>query len=262
MGVNHLEGHIFANVLSTIRELRAAARRPCRLRRPHLARARARSGASTARSARRSTTRRERRSTRSPRSSGSAIRADRSSPSLPKRAIRAAIDFPRAMMHSGDYRVLALGTQDGGHQPHPPRARSRTRDRRPRSCGLLPAGGHRRAGRQDGRGGRGVRCEDVLSGRRCRGQPVAARAPAALLCGTRAIRLAVPPLDLCTDNAVMIAAAGTWRFRTRRAAGARRGGRSRPPAGRIDRRGTADGTRRYLSALHSSHVRKMPVETP
>ena len=36
-----------------------------------------------------------------------------------------AIDFPRAMLHSGDLRLLAFRPEDRRHQPHPSRARCR-----------------------------------------------------------------------------------------------------------------------------------------
>ena len=64
IGVNHLEGHIWANFLDA-RPARAAVRRARRERRPHDARAHARAVPLRGPRARRSTTRRARRSTRS-----------------------------------------------------------------------------------------------------------------------------------------------------------------------------------------------------
>ena len=127
---------------------RAAARGAGRLGRPHLARPHARVGRVPRRSARRSTTPRARPSTRSPRCSGLGYPGGPVISTLAEEGDPAAIDFPRAMLHSGDYRVLAVRAQDGGHQPHPARAGGRPRDRRARPRRLVPAGGHRRAGRQ------------------------------------------------------------------------------------------------------------------
>ena len=68
----------------------------------------------------------------------------------------AAIDFPRAMMKSGDYAFSLSGLKTAVHQPTSATSEAgRPRDRRARPRGVVPAGGHRRAGRQGGARGRG-----------------------------------------------------------------------------------------------------------
>jgi bifunctional N6-L-threonylcarbamoyladenine synthase / protein kinase Bud32 len=206
-GVNHLEGHIFANVIadpdlkprrSSRFSSRVATRRSCTCP----------SGACTRRSARRSTMRPVRRSTRSPRCSASGIPAGRCSPA----GSRGRSDSDRLPARDDALRrlpLLALRPQDGGHQPHPARARSRAarstfptlpQASRPRSS---TSRSPRRCGRFEEYG---VQTFCLAGG-------VAANPRFARHCALRSSRegrrVSVPPITLCTDNAAMIAAAGT-----------------------------------------------------
>ena len=87
----------------------------------------------------------------------------------------AAIDFPRAMMRSGDYSFSLSGLKTAviNHIRHEQRGRSGHRPSRP--CRVLPAGGDRRPGRQGGPGGRRDRRHGVLPRGRGGGQPGVAR---------------------------------------------------------------------------------------
>ena len=212
VGVNHLEGHIFANVLADP-DRRAAAGGAARLRRAHVARARARRGASTTRSG--------------------ATLDDAAGEAFDKVAKVLGLGYPGGPVLSR----LAADGRPGG-DPVPARddalaatTTSRSRGSRPRSSptsrrergggprarpaghrGVVPGGGDRRAGREDGAGGRGVR-------RARRSASAAAWRPTrrcARRCARRSeprgVHVSVPPLDLCTDNAAMIAAAAHYRL--------------------------------------------------
>ena len=177
------------------RSARAAVHLPARERRAHAAARRARARARRSGSGRRSTMRRARRSTRAPGSSASAIRAARRSTGWRSDGDPDAFDFPVARVPGP--RLLVLGPQDRapvrGARPRPgrdgaPEGRSRglvpARDR-PRARGPARARPPRRPGLDASRSSAASRRTRSFARR----------------CPTRAFA----PLELCTDNAAMIA---------------------------------------------------------
>ena len=212
VGVNHLEGHIYAAFLD---------RRPARASRSSPSSSRAATPRSTTRRAPLTYTlvgpdprrrRRARRSTRSPSSWGSASRAGPSSSARPSAAIPSAIAFPLAQMSDGapDFSfsgIKTVGVALRASATGPLGAAAGRRRGR-----VVPGDGREDAGAQDR--ARGARAS--ASSASCSTGGVAAngalrdgaRAPSApstaCACTSRRARL-------CTDNAAMIAAAGTDR---------------------------------------------------
>ena len=120
----------------------------------------------------------------------------------------AAFAFPRAMLGRGA-RLLLQRTQDGGaaRRPRPPR-------RLGRGCGgLVPAGRGRRAGGQGARTA-AERWEPGASAWPEGWPPTAAlRSALAEACAEVGLPAYLPSPATCTDNAAMIAAAGWWQLR-------------------------------------------------
>ncbi len=123
-----------------------------------------------------------------------------------------AIDFPRAMMHSGDYRFSLSGLKTA--------VINHIRNEREagREMSLPDLAASFQAAVVDVQVAKTVRAAVELGvGTVCLAGGVAAnpslREGLRTALAERGIRLSVPPFAFCTDNAAMIAAAGTWRFR-------------------------------------------------
>jgi ribosomal-protein-alanine acetyltransferase/tRNA threonylcarbamoyl adenosine modification protein YeaZ len=208
VGVNHLEGHIFANVMA----IRRSNRRSSRCSSPAVTHrsCTCRSGASTTRSARPSTTRPERRSTRSRRCLAWATREARSSRSWPPTG------DPRRSTSPGDdaqrgLPVLAfrLKTAVINHIRHEREAG--------REIDVPDLAASFQAAVVDVQVAKAVRAVQETGARAfCLAGGVAANP--ALREALRAaieplgVHVSVPPFHLCTDNAAMIAAAAYHRF--------------------------------------------------
>ena len=210
VGVNHLEGHVYANFLEHEAPL-VAGRLPRRLGRAHDAAPHAR-GASVPR-ARADRRRRRGRGVRQDRP----VPGARASPAAPRstgwpaREIRRPIAFPRAMADLRRLRLLALGLEDLGpaaregrsdrpgatstSRTWPPRSRRRSSTcRSPRRCAPRPS----------------ARSEPscwAAASSRTRGCASGWRARA-----EARVRVLFPSLALCTDNGAMIAVAGASRL--------------------------------------------------
>ncbi len=124
----------------------------------------------------------------------------------------AAIDFPRAMLRSGDYRFSLSGLKtavinhvrherEAGREIHAPDLAASFQA----AVVDVQVAKTVRAAREHGVA---VVC---LAGGVAANPSLRESLRAAL--AAEGIRLSVPPFALCTDNAAMIAAAGTWRFR-------------------------------------------------
>ncbi len=123
-----------------------------------------------------------------------------------------AIDFPRAMMHSRDYRFSLSGLKTAviNHIRHEREAG--------REISVPDLAASFQAAVVDVQVAKTVRAAEELGVRTvCLAGGVAAnpslREGLREALAARSIRLSVPPFAFCTDNAAMIAAAGTWRFR-------------------------------------------------
>ena len=198
--VDHLHGHVTASMLGGDAD-RAALPVPRGERRPHLPRARGRPG--RLRGARADARRRRRRGLRQgrPAARASATRAGRRSTGWRARAIPEAFDFPRSAPGELDfsfsglktsllYRLRELTDADRSPTSRPPTsARSSTRSwpaprRRSSASGLerLAIGGG-----------------------------VAANSELRAAVGALGVPVWVPPVELCTDNAAMIAGAARFK---------------------------------------------------
>jgi N6-L-threonylcarbamoyladenine synthase len=124
----------------------------------------------------------------------------------------AAIDFPRAMLHSGDYRFSLSGLKTAviNHIRHE-REAGREIDAPDLAASFQQAV-------IDVQVAKAVRAVEELGVTTfCLGGGVAAnpelRETLRAAMSVRGVHFSVPPFALCTDNAAMIAAAGTFRFR-------------------------------------------------
>ena len=211
--VDHLQGHVAANFLAPATAVRAAVPVPDRL-----AAATRSSPASTTHDGydgprpRRSTTPPARRSTRARACSACRSRAAR--PSAPRRGGRPGrVRVPDRRAASPGLDFSLLRAEDGAalHGARPRRGGARAPPGRPRR--LLPA--------RDRRGARAALRARARADRPASalaiGGGVAANGPLReRLARARRRRLAVPPRELCTDNAAMIAARRALRRAARR----------------------------------------------
>ena len=202
--VDHLHGHVRGQHARR-RPDRAAVPVPGGERRPHVPRARGRARLVRGARARRSTTPPARRSTRARGCSGSAIRAGPQIDRLAREGDPEAFDFPRARPGELDfsfsglktsllYRVRDLGEADAD-RAGPGR--------------LLPARDRGRARRR----GRGRRWSARALERLAIGGGVAANSELrerSAVCDELGVAVWVPPIELCTDNAAMIAGAARF----------------------------------------------------
>ncbi len=112
----------------------------------------------------------------------------------------------------GRLRLLDERAEDGGPAAREGRAGRRARHRSPGSRRELPGGDRRRPGRQDDRGGRRssawAPCCWAAGSSRTRGCAHGWSATG----GEAGLRVLFPPLELCTDNAAMIACVGAARL--------------------------------------------------
>ena len=163
-------------------------------------------------SARRSTTRRGRPSTRSRGCSGSGSPAGRRSTRRRPTAIPARSAFPRAMEDSGDldFSMSGLKTAVLRHVKAEQAAGREICAARP--GGRLPGGDRRRAGHEDDRRGEGRAARHGPAGRRGGREHAPPRPACAPTARPRASACCIPPLELCTDNAAMIACVGAARL--------------------------------------------------
>ena len=124
----------------------------------------------------------------------------------------AAIDFPRAMMNSGDYAFSLSGLKTAVLDLHPPRA---ARPAARSTCPTWPRRSSRRS--STCRSPRRFAPSEETGATRSASAGGVAANPALREALTAAIEplgvhVSVPPLELCTDNAAMIAAAAHYRF--------------------------------------------------
>ena len=197
--VDHLQGHVAANFLGAGAD-GAAVPVPDRVRRAHAARPRRATTAATRCSGGRSTTRPARRSTRARGCSGSATRAGRRSRSSRWRAIRTAFAFPTAARVRGA-RLLLRRAQDraalrgarpgGGRRP------------RRRAADLAASYEHAIVEALVARIERALAAEP--GARLAIGGGVAANRRLRARAEALGVPVNVPPPELCTDNAAMIA---------------------------------------------------------
>ena len=214
VGVNHLEAHIYSNLLADA-EAKLPGRGADHLGRPHHAHSRATVTATTSSSVERSTMPRARRSTRSRASSASTTRGAPRSTGSRCSAIRTPFEFPRAMIDEPGFDVSYSGLKTSVIN-YVRKMRGRGRRGLGRGHrGVVPAGGrrHRRSPR---------RCRpsttrwsgDGLPVRRGRRELRTADRASQDACADRRDHDATcPRIELCTDNAAMVAACGTAMLR-------------------------------------------------